>query len=446
MSTNHGEPRTVLMVVPAWPPVNTVGSRRPLRIARRLPSSGWRPIVLTPEPPGCFYLTPPGLDPSQPAPEVEVRRVRARFTGVRARRALGAILGAMGLLRVERLIQIGINRLLLPDHLPEWTFAAVREARQVASHTGVDAVWVTAPPFGAFIVAAIIARYLDAPLVLDYRDPWTRAPRLRPRRYPFGIPRWLMEALERWVVRNAEGVSYVYPDNLEWNRAQFGRPPSHVWRVIPNGFDPIDLPEGPAARFERPTVVYAGSCYGGRSLLPVLRSIRAGCQAGIEMPRLLFHGELDPSSREFIEQNQAALEAHVSVQPRIPLGELAPKLRGATALLLITGEEHKHAVAAKIFDYFLAERPVLAYGPRGSVMEGIIGRTGTGTWVSVEAGERALRDALHHIVQEPAAYQPVVEEVQRWSADTMAERTARLLDDVARTRDLAGRKSRTSDG
>lgn len=276
-----------------------------------------------------------------------------------------------------------------------------------------------------------ISKALNAPLVLDFRDPWTQAPVLRERRYPFGVPKALLVALEGACLRQAAAVSYVYESNLHANARAFGCPSGSLWEVIPNGFEPDAFEGAPPATFERPTVLYAGACYGGRSLVPVLEALEMLIRSERPRPSLVFHGELDHASKQLLMANPM-LGSTVSCEPRIGMRELAPKMLGAHSLLLLTGPEHRHALAAKVLDYFVAERPILAVGPGDAVAKEVIQATNTGTWVDTEAGTGALADALERIATGPVDYQPNVDAVEQWSADSTARLTAKLLNRVVR--------------
>ena len=426
------------MISPAWPPVSLIGVRRTLRLARRLPGLGWSPIVLTVDPPGGYDPDPTPLDETIDTEGIEVVRVPAAFAGVRLRKALRRGLLKAGQPRVDRVLQIGINRFLKPDHLPEWTLSAVRAARDIAARRPIDAVWVTAGPFGSLLVGAVVARALDRPLVLDYRDPWTQAPPSGPRRLRWlGMPRSGLEGMEAWALRRASGVAYINDNCLEWNRERLGKPSHAVWRTIPNGFDPADLPASRPEQFDRPTVLYAGSSYRSTTLKPLLQALVAERRAGGCPPRLLVYGEIDGLAREHIEAHRNDLDDLVTVRPRIPLVELASKMRGASALLVLAGDEFQHAVGGKIFDYFLANRPILGCGPRGSPVAEILAKTGTGAWVSHDEGEPGLRAALRKVATGDLPYDPNEAELKRWSADVMAERMASLLDAACRSREVA---------
>ncbi len=409
--------RRVLMLTAAWPPVARVGGRRPLRLARRLPALGWDPVVLTPEPDAVFRAPPP-LDPSLQAPQVEVLRVGRPVPSTRLHRRVAGVPGG-------RLVQRALAEALLPDQYVEWIPAALRAARAVEAH----AVWATGPPFGMHVAGAAVAHMLGLPLVLDYRDPWTVADgprRARWRRLP-GRSRGLRR-LEQALLGRASAVVYVADDIRDRNREAFPTLPGDGWRVIPNGFDEADV--GPVAPLRplRPTLLYAGSCYGSRSMRPVLAALAEGFGPGERGVCLRIFGELDPAARAFLDDHP--LPGRVFVEQRVPAAVLAAHLRGADGLLLIVGGTH-HTVPAKLFDYMAAGRPVVGLGAAEGAAAAVVERCGIGLWASDRAG---LIAALRAVEARAVPYAPVAAELHRYSADAMAERTVAVLDGVSRGR------------
>lgn len=405
--------RRALMLTAAWPPVGRVGARRPLRLARRLPARGWDPIILTPDPAAVFRRPPPH-DDTLTAPPVEVHRVARAIPSTLLHRALGHLPAA----RITRRL---LADLLLPDQHPEWLPAAALAARRIHRDRPIDLVWATGGPFGVFVVAAALAALLDRPLVLDYRDPWTVA--APPRRSPLAPPPALLRALEARLLARAAGVAAVYDDILTENRAAFGQPQGRPWRLIPNGFDPLDL-AGDPIELTRPTLLYAGACYGPRTMTPVFDALDP-FGPGDRGLHLQIFGELDPAARARLAARP--LPGRVDVAPRVPARALAGWLKGAAALLLLVGDTHDGAVTGKVFDYLAAGRPILGHGPRDCAAAALIARCGVGEWTTNRA---ELTAALHRVEARATPYAPVTAEIARYSADAMADATAALLDDV----------------
>ncbi|MEE2788746.1 MAG: hypothetical protein VX589_15530 [Myxococcota bacterium] len=406
----------VLMLTASWPPVARVGVRRPLRIARRLAEYGWQPSVMTPTPNAIFRQMPP-LDQSLSTPDIPTFRIPALIPSTRVARLLARLPRPIG-----SVLQTAMAQYLLPDQYPEWTRAAVRAARRL---DGFHAVWVTGGPFGMFYVGAAVADALQLPLVLDYRDPWTSDH--QPRRMP-GAP--TLEALRNYeakLLQRANGVAYVNQDMLTLNMRHFGQPKGAEWAVIPNGFAPEDCPDVEPHSYQRPTVIYAGSCYASRSMLPVLRALKALAQLGRPRPQIMMFGELDAPARAFLET--ASLDDDFHCGSRISAQEITARMRGADALLLIIGDSHRTALSGKIFDYLQVQRPILGVGPANSSAAQLLADTGTGVWATDEA---TIMQQLEAIAQRTLTYAPRPARIRPYSADAMTERTVALLEAVRR--------------
>lgn len=420
-----GASRRVLMITSRWPPLGTIGVRRAVRLARHLPHFGWTPVVLTDDPDRAPYESAWPLDPTYPTPPVEVHRVPALFPFFRLRRAVETGLARAGLGAASQAFRQLSRAFLLPDHYPEWAPAVARAVRRLGP---VDAVWSTGMPFGTFVAAAAAAAVLDRPLVLDYRDPWSQAERPAERlRHRLRMPRAAHAALEAAILRRAAGVSYVNADMLARNRAAFGIPPGACWEVIPNGFDPVEQAGLEPIRGDRPTVLYAGSCYGGRSLLPVLRALADGYGPGADGLVLEFFGELDTAARRFLEEHP--LRDRVRLHARIPDAEIRRRMLGAEALLLLIGPEHRTALTGKVFDYIAAGRPILGVGPADSDAASLVTRAGLGAWVD-PADRDGLVAALRAAERGDLPFAPDPNAYRQYTAEVMAERTAALLDRV----------------
>lgn len=416
-------PRHVLMIC-LWPPWAKVGVRRPLRLARRLPALGWQPTILTPRPEdadGRFLKRDTSLD----VPDVPVLRPPALMPSARLLDLSAQLLSSVGRPEKIRYAAALARDLRLIDQYTEWLPAAVRAARTLGP---VDAIWATGSPYGFWPTALTLGRLLKAPVVLDYRDPWT--PGLGDGRNPVRWPRHWLQGLEARFLRAADAVSFVTAPTREQYRQIFGQTPGVAWRVIPNGFAPEERVAGPAAGEDRPTLVHAGNCYGSRSLSGLLTALAAlGPEAGALRVRQF--GVLDAQSQALLEE--PALRDRVEVSGAIEQHSLAAHLKGARALLLPVGQAHAPLIPGKLFDYWLYDRPILGIGPGHAAARPLIERTGTGLWVDHNDAE-GLRHALRLAAEGRLPYAPRPEVLAEYSADQMALSTAQLLDAVSSKR------------
>lgn len=402
------------MITGCWPPTTRVGARRAVRLARRLPALGWDPVVLTIDESEAYAIRR-GTDASLVPPEVPVHRVSALWPTVRLERAL--LRATRRVPRLQKVVSVLARDLRLPDQFAEWTLAAIRTAKTLGHF---DAVWVTGAPFGMFVPGIAVGRALERPVVLDYRDPWT--PDLPPRTHPFGVPAQVRIALEKALLHRAAGAIFVWEAMRDRYLEGFGQPAGATWAVIPNGFDTLDVPDAPPVQNERPVLLYAGNCYGSRSMLPVLKALAEGFGPGESGLLLRMFGTLDPAADAFLTANP--LPGRVEVHGRIPSADVVAQMRGAAGLLLIIGTDHTTAISAKIFDYLMAERPILGTGPKGASAADLIRTCQVGRWVDTPA---ELIDALRQVEAMALPFSPQADEINVYSADRMAEATAKVL-------------------
>ncbi|MCA9542045.1 MAG: glycosyltransferase [Myxococcales bacterium] len=409
----------VLMITARYAPDARIGTRRVLRLCRRLPARGWTPVVLHPDAQAA-NPTPPPIDDSLRAPPIEAHSVPAFFPSVRLQRLAERLLTDQpAALRVARVL---IRDARVGDQFAEWTRAARRAALRLGPF---DAVWATGGPFGLFVPAAAVAAALNAPLVLDYRDPWT--PGRAPLNHPFGLPRAALRAIERRILARAAGVAFVNADMRARYEAAFGQPAGAHWAVIANGFAPEERPCAPPIVEPRPTLLYAGNCYASRSLVPVLDALAAGFGPGSTGLQLVVHGQIDPPAAAWLAQTP--LPGRVHLRPPVSSDEIIRRMQGAAALLLLVGTRHATALTGKLFDYLLAERPILGVGPPGADAAAVIARCGVGTWADHE--DRAGLIAALRAVETGLPCAPDAAQIAPFSADAMADATAALLSAAA---------------
>ncbi|MEZ4474321.1 MAG: glycosyltransferase [bacterium] len=287
-------------------------------------------------------------------------------------------------------------------------------------------VWATGGPFGLFVPALAVARALDRPLVLDYRDPWTEHP-LYPTA-PVHAPRPLYVALERAIVARASGIAYVNEAIRDWHRDHFDVPPETA--VIPNGYAEEDVRCVPPVVPARPTLLYAGGSYVGRDMAAVLHALAEGFGPGDTGLQYRIFSDLDRETLGELAALQPRLAGRVEVHAPVDNATIAGHLQGASALFIVIAPQHLTAMTAKIFDYLAAGRPILGYGPPGADIERALAAWGVGTYVH-EGDQAGLIAALKAVEAGTLPHAPDAAALAPWSADRLGADMAALLDRVA---------------
>jgi glycosyltransferase involved in cell wall biosynthesis len=241
--------KRALLVTEYYPPAPGPATARIGAFARFLPEFGWTPIVITPSEARTVGLGPAAVGAEQ---------VRSDLTRVIS---TGEVNGA-GIYPVSPRLPASVARVIdtlylasrvlppvLRPPLPEaWTvdwlggaFLAILDA---ARREGAGVIYATAPPVTGLFAAALAARRLDMPLILDFRDLWCDNPGYAAPPATAGLHR----RCERWLLRQASRVVVNTPSARRLLGKRYAAVPAIDSKlcVIPNGFDPNDFRVGNA--------------------------------------------------------------------------------------------------------------------------------------------------------------------------------------------------------
>ena len=394
-------------------PAAAIGCHRTGKFCKYLGEYGWRPTVLTVREEFLHGPRDPALLAQLPA-DLEIARTfypDERRLAARVRRLLGRLRprpdGSSGPLPAPAAGKVGLQRWLgVPDPSLAWLPWALRAGLPLARRC--DAVYVTAPPHGAVVVAAVLSRLAKRPLVIDFRDPWMLD---RTLIHPSALHRWLNERLERWCIRGARRVVVNTPRAEQAYRRRFPDAPAEKFVTIPNGFDPADFEMGPSARRPREpgqpvAFAYVGNLHGGRDPGPLLRAARqvqerrsaAGPPIAVR-----FWSFTEEIVRECVRREGA--EAIAEVHPAVPHREALRAMLDSDVLLLFgaadTDELH---VAGKLFEYVYCRKPVLALVEEGAITD-LIDRYRLGLWCSPR-DEARIADCVEALVDHAGSGEP----------------------------------------
>jgi glycosyltransferase involved in cell wall biosynthesis len=450
MTIEHDRDAPRAMIIATnFPPDAAVGTLRTLRLVRHLAETGWKVTVVTAASEGFrrgTVIDPALLDRVPPA--VEVIRARALRPAERLGHAFG-LTGRRGpvpspaqpdtvpvspapvspgwLRQIKRAVQAC---LALPDAEVSWLLPAVARGWSEGRRRPPDIIFASGPPFTAHLVASLLSGWLRTPLVLDFRDPWARAP-WREDRFEFERRAW--RVLERLVVRRADAMIVTTETNCRDFQNAYDRAISQRFHVVANGCDTTEFTGLPGDRQARETFVllHAGSLYGARNPAPLFRALRRAIDSGrIETGRfkLRFVGRASLSG-----VNLPAVIADAGLDRVVEFGGHAPRrtvieeMRQASALLILQPIT-TFSIPAKLYEYMAAGRPILALAEPGGETARLVERSHAGLAVSAD-DERAIEDALISVMAlADGAFVPVAG--HHYDGAARAAETARILSDV----------------
>ena len=341
--------KRLLVVANPFPPMESAGTNRVLRLLRHLPAQGWEATVLTAAAQGP--ATAPDLVRVLRTPAFVPRQL---LHGGRRSSKVNAWL-------------------FVPDPYVLWAATAIAAGRRLLAAEPFDAIFSSHPRASAHVAAAGLARTSGVPWMADYRDP-RFADDVRPYASPVhaAATRWL----EARVLRQAAAVSAVNQPILDATVAHYPWLEGHT-TVLSNGYDSTEAAAatdlGPGFWF-----VYTGRLYKREQPLEAFLTALAALPQDV---KALFVGDA---------VRVRPLAAKLGIEDRVRAERLVPHdvalgyQRAADALLLMTGRRAE-SMSSKVFEYLDSGRPVFAITAPHSAASALLAEVGGGVTVEHDA-------------------------------------------------------------
>ena len=338
--------RRVLIVAYYFPPIGGIGSIRLARFGSLLPDHGWDATVLAPRD------TPHEHDRLLTFPEAKVVRSHSiEFSRIgRAVTRAGPSFDESRPSARSRLRALAHRYLFFPDPQIGWYPGAVQAGLRILREQRFDAIYSSAEPVTAHLVARTLSRRSGLPWVAESRDPLTG--RLTPDDPHFRRAK----RLEAAIAREATTMVMPTPTWAAHYGALWGR---HV-AVLPNGHDGR-LPE--RRRPAQPTLAHIGTYHNGRDDLTALWEAVALMRRrqSAPVPRLRFVGHPSPELDQEIARY--GLEELVDKVGFVPHEDAKVEMMSAS-MLVASGIKGGDPIArgwvpAKLFAYLASRVPML---------------------------------------------------------------------------------------
>jgi glycosyltransferase involved in cell wall biosynthesis len=398
--------KTVLLLAYCFPPHGGIAAQRPASLFRFLPEFGWTPHVIT------------NLWNSESTTSLDKDFDRSDMY----ERNVIECDGNKESLSLNKKIDWWSDK-FMPWKTPRsWFRAALREADRFCKSNPPDAIWATYGPHGALKIASLMRNKYRIPWIADFRD----TARLLGR----NLTSWY-NTVETLTCQNATAMTTVSKDLADELRFRHNRPVE----IIYNGFFPEDLSEH---LNEPPNKEIFSLCYTG-SIDPRQRDPSILFDA---LDLLLFEkkiSSLDFSVR-FIGTSKSVLK-RFSTRPSsslLTISEWLPRSKvrrlraDASALILITSPNLPGVLTGKVFEYIVANRPVIAIPDDNGSIKNLLSETNTGTCYN---SPRDLANRIHELyiawkqgIQ--SGFNPNWASIQRFSRRSQVGNIAEILNRI----------------
>lgn len=399
MNLKSSDLKKVLIVSYYWPPAGGPGVQRWLKFVKYLPDFGIQPIVYIPENP-----TYPIVD-EQLVAEVskdviilkqkikEPYRLASFFSKKDTQKiSSGIIPNKTKQGHIERLLLWVRGNLFIPDARVLWVKPSVTFLENYIKEHSIDVLITTGPPHSLHLIGLALQEKLGVKWIADFRDPWTT----------IGYHKELMlteksakkhKDLEHQILTAANKIIVTSPTT----KCDFEKLTSKPIEVITNGYDVEKVV--PTILDTDFTLAHIGSLLSDRNpriLWKALKELVKEVHGFKDDFKLKLIGKVSQEVLEAIDEFR--LSKYVENLGYVSHNEAILHQRNSQVLLLIEidSEETRCIIPGKLFEYMVAERPIIAIGPNKADFEAILEETNTGQFFTYEEKERLKDTILAH--------------------------------------------------
>lgn len=399
--------RKILIISYLFPPAGGITVQRPLSFAKYLSRLGFEVHVLS-----AGTAASPVIDVGllrHVPPEVTLHRAFAPVVPFALRQKIWKLLSRGGKAgpktapaaaaprgrSLRGSVTELVKQLICPDPEIVWVPFALRKATKIVKQNGIDTIFVTAPPFSAFLAGnALKRRFPHVKLISDFRDDWVGF-YLR----EFGalnnantVRR--SKQMERTTVEQCDLALVVTQAMLTGYRERYPDLPAGKFALIPNGYDPESFESltGRTHAGSKVVFTFAGTVYSAsspRTYLEALQRLPESIRTQVETR---FVGRVAESEKPLLESMQDT----VRLMGFLPQNQALEYLQESDYLLLIMTDPS--ALTGKLFEYMATGKPILALSPTGGEIARILKETQTG-WCVDPNDSAAIQSTLQTLVE-----------------------------------------------
>ena len=388
--------KKVLIITYYWPPTGGSGVQRWLKFSKYLPGNGWKPYVFTPDSPSFDLIDENLLSDIHPETEIwktpiwEPYSLRDKWFG-KSENSNAGIIQDKNLLKNKMLSWVRGN-VFIPDPKINWVKPSIKLLSKRIEEEGITHIISTGPPHSMHLIAlGLKKRNSKLKWIADFRDPWSELDLLDEFRLT-KKSRAKHKKLEKEVLVFSDICLTVSETWVE----SFKRLGSSNVKLITNGFDEDDFEviEKQNNKFIIGHFGLLNHLRNPKIFWKVLHDLCDDNPSFNEKLEIRLSGNIDTEVLQSITQH-FHLKNKVKVLGYLSHKEVLKEYNNSSVLLLLlfNSESGKGNYPGKIFEYFAAKRPILAFGPKESDTKELINKTKSGTYYSYQE-ENLKQDIL----------------------------------------------------
>lgn len=261
----------------------------------------------------------------------------------------------------------------LPDEHRNWIIPAVIKSMGVIRREKIDCIVTSCPPYSVHLIGLLVkVMKPDLTWVADFRDPWM-VPNEKEIYPTTSFSLGIEYRMERRVMERSDFIVTTTERLARKHSEYYNQLPSDKFVVIPNGFEPDDLPAKSQDKYPVFTVSYTGSLYFGRSPEPLFQAV-ASLVEGNEISEGAIRIKLVGHCRtiNFVPTMEVAaqygLDSCVEVIDSVPQEE-SLKIIQRSHIALLLAPNQPYQIPGKTYEYIGLGTPILALTEEGATAD-----------------------------------------------------------------------------
>ena len=383
--------KRVLVIAAIYPPESGSGVQRTVKLVKYLRHFGWEPVVVTLEikkphmsgyeyfdelpddievirMPINTYVTVPLLE--------KVKNTMLSMLSVKTRREFEHAYSKAD-------VQMKVNLCSFPETIAFWAHNVAEKINEFVDMSRISAVYSTSGPYSNHVAGLLIRQCFSIPWIADFRDEWSNNPAIWPNKRTLQYQ--MCVDAEQFIFKNADQVICVTELGYE-NYLELGVSKDKL-TCITNGYDEEDFSNMMVDTFanEQFSLVHNGVLYMDRTPYPVLDALKNLIKKKeIDENKIVFHigsiveEELEKEVSSIIKEYH--LENVVRMTPYMEHAQSISFSAKADMLIVLLGasEKYRGSYTGKIFEYLRLGKWIVSLGPKGSLVQKLLEKTGQG--------------------------------------------------------------------
>jgi len=380
--------KKVIIITYYWPPAGGSGVQRWLKFTKYLPKYNWQPIIYTPENP-YFEVQDEALLSDIPdeaeiwkTPIWEPYALKDKLFGKGGKSQSAGVVSNKKSLKNKVLNWVRGN-VFIPDPKIYWVKPSVKVLLKKIQKEGIEHIITTGPPHSMHLIGLGLKKAMpNLKWIADFRDPWSELDLLE-EFHLSNNSRKKHKDLEREVLQTADvtlTVSEAWVEDLK-------RLGGIRVELITNGYDAADFELKPKTN-DKFIIGHYGLLNHLRNPKNLWKVLANLCEENNKFnSKLEIHlsGNIDGEVLAEIE-SFSYLKGKVKQLGYLSHSQVLEQYNQADVLLLLLFNSNSGVgnYPGKIFEYFAAKKPILAFGPISSDAERLIEKTNTGKYFSYD--------------------------------------------------------------